>query len=284
MQDRASILLEALPYIRRFHGKTLVLKIGGSVIESPKLLDSICQDVVLLNYVGMKAVLIHGGGPEITREMEKAGKKPKFIEGLRVTDEETMEILHKSLVGKVNKSIVLGLSKHGGRAVGISGIDGNLIRARKIKRGKVELGLVGEIEQIDPSMVNYLISTGYIPVIAPLGVDKTGTSLNLNADTVAAELAIAMKAEKLILLTDVPGVLTEPEKKDSLISHLPVKKAKELIESGTVKGGMVPKLRACIKAVENGAARAHIIDGTIPHALLLEVLTKGGIGTLIEPD
>jgi acetylglutamate kinase len=282
MHKRASVLLEALPYIQRFHGKTLVLKLGGSLIGDPKLLDSICQDVVLLSYVGMKVVLVHGGGSEISQEMEKAGKKPKFVEGLRVTDEETMEILHKSLVGKVNKAIVLGLSKHGGRAVGTSGIDGGLIQAKKLKRGKAELGLVGEVEQINPAIINYLISTGYIPVIAPLGAGKNGTSLNLNADTVTAELAAAMKAEKFILLTNVPGVLKNPKKKSSLISRLTVKEAKRLIKGGTIKGGMVPKVEACVKAVEGGAARTHIIDGTASHALLLEILTKGGIGTMIE--
>ncbi len=282
MHKRASVLLEALPYIQRFHGKTLVLKLGGSLIGDPKLLDSICQDVVLLNYVGMKVVLVHGGGSEISQEMEKAGKKPKFVEGLRVTDEETMEILHKSLVGKVNKSIVLGLSKHGGRAVGTSGIDGGLIQAKKLKRGKAELGLVGEVEQINPAIINYLISTGYIPVIAPLGAGKNGTSLNLNADTVTAELAAAMNAEKFILLTNVPGVLKNSKKKSSLISRLTVKEAKRLIKGNTIKEGMIPKVGACVKAVEGGVARAHIIDGTASHALLLEILTKGGIGTMIE--
>ncbi|MEA1905049.1 MAG: acetylglutamate kinase, partial [Candidatus Hadarchaeota archaeon] len=206
MQDRARVLLEALPYIQRFHGKTLVIKLGGELVEEPKLRDSICQDVVLLNYVGMKPVLVHGGGSEVTQEMQKAGKKPKFIGGLRVTDEATMEILHKSLVGKINKELVLGISKHGGRAVGISGIDGGLIQAKKLKKGRADLGLVGRVERIDPAIIHYLISTECVPVIAPLGVDAKGRSLNVNADMVAAELAVNMKAEKMILLTNVPGV------------------------------------------------------------------------------
>ncbi len=282
MQERARVLLEALPYIQRFHGKILVIKLGGDLVENRELRDSICQDVVLLNYVGMKPVLVHGGGSEITQEMRKAGKKPKFVGGLRVTDEETMEILYKSLVGKINKELVLGISKHGGRAMGISGIDGGLIQAKKLKRGRADLGLVGEVERIDPAIIHYLISTDYIPVITPLGVDAKGRSLNLNADIVAAELAASMRAEKLILLTNVPGVLRKPKDERSLISHLSVKQAKKLIKSGTITEGMIPKVEACIKAVQGGVIRTHIIDGTAPHALLLELLTESGIGTMIE--
>jgi acetylglutamate kinase len=282
MQNRARVLLEALPYIQRFHGKTLVIKLGGGLVEEPKLSGSICQDVVLLNYVGMKPVLVHGGGSEVTQEMQKAGKKPKFIGGLRVTDKETMEILHKSLVGKINKELVLGISKHGGRAEGISGIDGGLIQAKKLKKGRADLGLVGKVERIDPAIIHYLISTECVPVIAPLGVDAKGRSLNVNADMVAAELAANMKAEKLIILTNVPGVLRKPKDKKSLISRLSVKQAKKLIRSGTIKKGMIPKVKACIRATQGGVARAHIIDGTAPHALLLELLTESGIGTMIE--
>ncbi len=278
MEKRASILLEALPYIQRFHGKTLVIKLGGSLIGDPNLIDSVCQDVVMLNFVGMKIVLVHGGGPEVSGEMERAGLKPKFVDGMRFTDDETMEIIHKSLVGKVNKSLVLGISRHGGNVVGTSGIDGGLIRAKKVPK----LGLVGKVEKVNPSVIEYLLNNGYIPVIAPLGVSSDGSSLNLNADAVAGELAAAMKAEKIILLTDVPGVLRDPKKRESLISTLTVKKAVDMKKSGKIKDGMIPKIDACIKAVKSGVKRAHIIEGTTEHSLLLEVLTQGGIGTMIE--
>jgi len=290
LQEPASILLEALPYIRRFHGQTMVIKLGGEVMERKKTLDSLLQDVVLLHYVGMKPVLVHGGGSEITREMKKAGKEPEFVAGLRVTDRETMEILHKYLAGKLNTEIVLGINKHGGRGVGISGIDGKVILARKLRevttpegeRLQVDLGFVGEIERIDPHMVSFLLSNGYIPVLSPLGVDEEGRSLNLNADTVAAELAVVMGARKLIVLTNVKGVLRDPKDESTLISQLTVEEARALLASGVVTGGMIPKLKACIRAVEGGVERAHILQGTMPHALLLELLTDRGAGTMIE--
>lgn len=284
MEERTSVLLEALPYIQRFYGRTLVIKLGGALIEEVDLKDSIYQNLVLLDYVGMKPVVVHGGGAEISRQMEKEGKEAEFIEGLRVTDSETMEILHKSLGGKINKEIVLGLEKHGGLAMGVSGIDGNLVQATKLDGEKGELGLVGEVEKIEPEIIEYLIDKDYIPVIAPMGADREGNSLNLNADTVAAELAAALKAEKLIILTDVPGVLEDPEDEDSLISELTLKEAQNLIDEGIIKGGMIPKVKACLKSVEKGVKRAHIIDGTIPHSLLLELLTESGIGTMIKGD
>jgi acetylglutamate kinase len=289
MQDRAAVLLEALPYIQRFHGKVIVIKLGGSVMEKKRLLESTLRDVVLLNFVGMKAVIVHGGGPEITREMRKLGKQPEFVGGLRVTDKETMDILHKHLVGKINKEIVLYINKHGGRAVGISGMDGNFIVAKKMERvlvpeGEVEvdLGLVGEIEKINPTVVNYLVGTGYVPVIAPVGIDAEGRSLNLNADTVAAEVASVMRAKKFIFLTNVLGVLRDPKDEKTLIPQLTVEEAKKLIQEGVIKKGMIPKVEACIKAIESGVERAHIIKGSEPHALLLEILTESGIGTMIE--
>lgn len=282
MEKRASILLEALPYIQRFYGKTLVIKLGGALIEQEELSDSIYQDLVLLNYVGMKPVVVHGGGSEVSREMEKAGKEPEFVEGLRVTDEETIEILHKSLGGKVNKEIVLGLEKYGGLAMGMSGIDGGLVQAKKLEGEKEKLGFVGDIEKINPEIIEYLLDEDYIPVIAPMGADEKGTSLNLNADTVAAELASSLGAEKLIILTDVPGVLEDPEDESSLISSLSLGDAQKLIENGTVVEGMTPKVEACTKSIEGGVNRSHIIDGTKPHALLLELLTESGIGTMIE--
>lgn len=283
MEERAPILLEALPYIQRFYGKTLVIKLGGTLLEDEELKDSIYQDLVLLNYVGMKPTIVHGGGSEISKEMKKAGKKPEFIEGLRVTDEETMEILHKSLGGKINKEIVLGLSKHGGHAIGVSGVDGGLVQAKKIEgKSGGDLGFVGEVEEINPSIIQYLLDEDYIPVIAPIGADKEGNSLNLNADIVAAELASSLEAEKLILLTDVPGVLEDPNDEDSLISRLTLEEAQKLVENGDIKEGMIPKVQACINCVEGGVGRAHIINGEAPHSLLLELLTEGGIGTMIE--
>ncbi len=291
MQERANVLLEALPYIQRFHGKTIVVKIGGSIMGNEKLLDLMLQDVVLLSYVGMKTVLVHGGGPEITEEMRKLGKAPKFVHGLRVTDEETMEILHEQLAGKINKEIVLSISKHGGRAVGIAGMDGNFIRAKKMqyktttrsgREVEVDLGLVGEVEEINPTVINYLVGTGYIPVIAPIGVDTEGHSLNINADIVAAELAVAVHAKKLVLITDVPGVLRDPKDEKSVIPVLTLTEAQRLLSEKVIRGGMIPKLEACIKAVQNGVERAHILHGAMPHALLLEILTEKGVGTMIE--
>lgn len=280
MEEKTSVLLEALPYIQRFHGKVLVIKLSGGLIEEEEIRNTIYQDLVLLSYVGMKPVVIHGGGSEVSKEMKKEGKTPEFIEGLRVTDEETIEILHKSLGGKINKEIVLGLEKNGGLALGISGIDGNLVQAKKI--GGEELGFVGEIEKINPELINYLTEKDYIPVIAPIGTDQNGNSLNLNADTVAAELASALNAEKLILLTDVPGVLEDPEDEDTLISKLSVKEAEELIESEKITEGMIPKVKACINSTNSGVNRTHIIDGSKSHTLLLELLTESGIGTMIE--
>jgi acetylglutamate kinase len=239
----------------------------------------------------MRIVIVHGGGPEVSEEMRKLGKKPKFIEGLRVTDEETMEILHEQLAGKVNKEIVLGLNKHGARAVGISGVDGNFIRARKLlyktttskgKEVEVDLGFVGEVEQINPTVINYLVGTGYIPVIAPIGIDSEGHSLNINADTVAAELAAAIHAKKLILLTNVAGVMRDPSDEKTLISQLTPEEAQKLIQEGVIKKGMIPKVEACVRAVQAGVERAHILKGTMPHALLLEILTESGVGTMIE--
>lgn len=291
MKDRASVLLEALPYIQRFHGKVIIIKIGGSVLGEEKMLDTLLQDVVLLNLFGMKVVVVHGGGPEISEEMRKLKIKPKFIEGLRVTDEKTMEILHEQLAGKINKQIVLGINHHGGKAFGISGMDGNLIRARKLiyktttskgEEVEVDLGLVGEVEKIDPAIIHNLIRGSCIPVITPIGVDAEGRSLNINADTTAAKLAEAMRAKKLILLTDVVGVMRDPNDEKTLISVLTVDEAQKLIQDGVIKKGMIPKVDACLKAIQGGVERCHILKGEMPHALLLEILTESGIGTMLE--
>jgi len=291
MPERAKIWLEALPYIQRFHGKAIVVKIGGGVLGEEKMLDTLLQDVVLLNLFGMKIVVVHGGGPEISEEMHKLGIKPKFIEGLRVTDEKTMEILHEQLAGKINTQIVLGINHHGGKAFGVSGMDGTLIRARKLiykmttskgKEVEVDLGLVGEVEKIDPTIIHSLIKGGCIPVITPIGVDAEGRSLNINADTAAAELAGAMHAKKLVLLTDVVGVMRDPNDEKTLISVLTVDEAQKLIQDGVIKKGMIPKVEACLKAIQSGVERCHILKGTMPHVLLLEILTESGVGTMIE--
>lgn len=291
MQDRAKIMLEALPFIQEFHGKTIVIKLGGSILGEEDRLDSLLKDVVLLNLFGMKTMIVHGGGPEISEEMRKMKIKPKFIEGLRVTDERTMEILHEQLAGKINKQIVLGINQYGGKAFGISGMDGNLIRAHKLiyktttskgKEVEVDLGFVGEVEKIDPTIITGLVKSGCIPVIAPIGIDTEGHSLNINADTVAAELATVIHAKKLILLTDVVGVMRDPNDEKSLISNLTPDEAQKLTQDGVIKKGMIPKVEACLKAISGGVDRCHILKGTTPHVLLLEILTESGVGTMIE--
>lgn len=291
MQDRAKIMLEALPFIQEFHGKTIVIKLGGSILGEEDRLDSLLKDVVLLNLFGMKTMIVHGGGPEISEEMRKMKIKPKFIEGLRVTDERTMEILHEQLAGKINKQIVLGINQYGGKAFGISGMDGNLIRAHKLiyktttskgKEVEVDLGFVGEVEKIDPTIITGLVKSGCIPVIAPIGIDTEGHSLNINADTVAAELATVIHAKKLILLTDVVGVMRDPNDEKSLISNLTPDEAQKLTQEGVIKKGMIPKVEACLKAISGGVDRCHILKGTTPHVLLLEILTESGVGTMIE--
>ncbi len=290
MQDRAKILLEALPYIQQFHDKTIVVKAGGRVIGNDEMLNSLLQDVVLLSFFGMRIVVVHGGGPEISDEMRKGGIKPKFIEGLRVTDEKTMEILHEQLAGKINKQIVLGINQFGGKAFGITGMDGNLIRARKFvyktitSKGKeieVDLGLVGEVEKIDPAIINNLIKAGCIPVIAPIGIDSEGHSLNINADTAAAELAGALRGKKMVLITDVIGVMRDPNDEKTLISVLTAEEAQKLIQEGVIKKGMIPKVESCLKALQSGVERCHIINGNTSHVLLLEILTETGVGTMI---
>jgi acetylglutamate kinase len=283
-------LTEARPYIQEFHGKTILIKIGGRVLGNEKALDSLLSDIVLLHLLGMKIVVVHGGGPEISEEMRKLGIKPKFIEGLRVTDEQTMEILYEQLAGKINKQIVRVINLHGGKAWGATGMDGKLIRARKLtykattskgKEVEIDLGLVGEVEKIDPTGIHSLIKSGCIPVIAPIGVDSEGRSLNINADAVAADLAIALKAKKLVLLTDVVGVLREPGDEKSLISTLTVEEAQRLIRGGVIKKGMIPKVEACLKALQGGVERCHILSGTLEHALLIEILTNSGAGTML---
>ncbi len=286
--QKAEVLIEALPYIRKFYGKTFVIKYGGAAQKDEALKDAFAKDIVLLKYIGINTVVVHGGGPKISETMRKMGKTPTFVHGQRVTDEETMDIVEMVLGGLVNKGIVATINQQGGRAVGLTGKDGNLIKAhrKKIKKKSekdktdeiIDLGLVGEVQEVNPEIVEQLDRSGFIPVIAPVGVSKEGETLNINADYVASALASALKAEKLILLTDVDGVKSSDGKK---ISTLKKKKAEELIKSGVIKEGMIPKVHACLDALKAGVKKTHIIDGRVPHCLLLEIFTEEGVGTEI---
>jgi len=283
---KAQILAEALPYIRRFHGKTIVVKYGGNAMTDEKLKHSFARDVVLLKLVGMDPVVVHGGGPQIDEMLKRVGKKGEFIQGMRVTDSETMDVVEMVLGGLVNKDIVNLINQHGGRAVGLTGTDGGLIRAKKmLVRGNddsgelIDIGQVGEVESIDPEIVHSLHTHDFIPVIAPLGVGKKGETYNINADLVAGKVAEILKAEKLIVLTNTPGVL---DKNGNLLTGLTARKIDELFADGTISGGMLPKISSALDAVKNGVNTCHIIDGRVEHALLLEVLTDEGVGTLIR--
>jgi acetylglutamate kinase len=280
---RAEILMEALPYIRAFQGKTMVIKYGGAAMEQADLKEQFAKDVLLLRLVGIRPVIVHGGGPQIGALMKRLGKEPEFVGGMRVTDEQTMEIVEMVLVGRINKEIVGLINLHGGRAVGLSGKDGNLIRARKrlhrLPNGETaDIGLVGEVEAVSPEAIRLLEENGFIPVIAPVGVGAGGETYNINADLVAGDLAAALLAEKLIHLTDVQGIKGEDGK---LISTLTKRDAERLIKVGVIEGGMLPKVESSLRALSGGAQKAHIIDGRVPHAILLEVLTREGIGTEI---
>ena len=283
----APVLAEALPYIQHFHGRTIVIKYGGNAMTYEALKRSFARDVVLMKLVGMNPVVVHGGGPQIGQLLERIGKKSEFVEGLRVTDSETIDVVEMVLGGLVNKNIVALINAHGGRAVGLSGKDGELIRARKLvlrKEGAtddedtVELGYVGEIESINPAVVDTLDEGDFIPVIAPIGVGEDGKTYNINADTVAGKLAVTLGAEKLILLTNTPGVL---DQRDELLTGLSESQVEELIQEGVISGGMLPKVRCALDAVSGGVRTATISDGRVPHATLLETLTDQGIGTQI---
>lgn len=283
--SKAEVLTEALPYIKKFYGKTFVIKYGGSAQIKDDLKDAFAKDIVILNFIGIRTTIIHGGGPKISSLMEQLGKKPKFVEGHRVTDPETMDIVEMVLGGLINKEIVSLINKHGGKAIGLSGKDGFLIKAKKktikktsTKEEIIDLGLVGEVSEIDPNVIFSLEQEGFIPVIAPIGISDKGETLNINADSVASSIASALKAEKLILITDVPGLL---DKKGKIITSIKKNKITQLIADGIIKGGMLPKVQACIKALDSGVSKTHIIDGNIPHCLLLEIFTKEGIGTEI---
>ena len=286
--EKANILIESLPYIRKFFKKTFVIKYGGAAMVEPALKDAFAQDVVLLNFIGIKPVIVHGGGPKISSIMEKMGKKPAFVKGLRVTDEDTMEIVEMVLGGLINKEIVTLINSHGGSAIGLTGKDGKLIKARKKSIQKVspetgvpeiiDLGLVGEVEQIDPRVIYSLQNEGLIPVIAPVGANSENITLNINADYVAAAIASALKADKLVLLTDISGIMDD---NNSLITSLKANDVFRLEGEGVISGGMIPKVSACVESLNNGVSKAHIIDGRILHALLLEIFTQEGVGTEI---
>lgn len=282
---KAEVLMEALPYIRRFYGKTFVVKCTGSLMLDEELKGSFAQDIVLLKYVGINPVVVHGGGPQITEMMEKMGTRAVFVRGMRVTTEEMMDIVEMVLVGKINKEIVNLINQHGGMAVGLSGKDGGLIRAQKMSvrvssdgetNEIVDIGLVGEIVGINPAVINSLDENKFIPVIAPIGVGEKGETYNINADLVAGQIAEALGAEKLILLTDVEAV---KDKKGELLSTLKINQARKLIQEGVVAGGMIPKVECCIEALKGGVGKTHIIDGRVKHAVLLEIFTKEGVGT-----
>lgn len=280
---RAEILLEALPYIREFRGKTVVIKYGGAAMEETDLKGSFALDVILLRLVGINPVIVHGGGPQIGALMKRLGKEPRFVGGMRVTDAETMEIVEMVLVGRINKEIVALINHHGGRAVGLSGKDAGLIRARRrphrLPDGEeVDIGLVGEVEAIDPEPIRLLEEHGFVPVIAPVGVGPAGESYNINADLVAGEVAAALRAEKLIHLTDVQGILDEQGRLRSTLSG---REAEQLVKAGVIEGGMLPKVESALRALQGGATKAHIIDGRQPHAILLELFTREGVGTEI---
>ncbi|MDD6218021.1 MAG: acetylglutamate kinase [Selenomonadaceae bacterium] len=289
-EKKAGTLIEALPYIQEFYGKTIVIKYGGNAMINDDLKNKVMEDVSLMKYIGMRPVIVHGGGPDITQFLKKVGKQSDFISGLRVTDEETVEIAEMVLDGKVNSDIVNLLNHRGVRAVGLSGKDAGLIRASKKlatvydgdgHKESVDIGYVGQVDSIDAKILVDLIANDYIPVIAPIGVGEDGESYNINADYVAAEIAGALKAEKLLLLTDTEGVYKDFEDKDTFISSLTADEAREYIKNGVISGGMIPKIEACLKSLESGTNKIHIIDGRQPHSIILELLTSEGIGTQV---
>ncbi|HHV71997.1 MAG TPA: acetylglutamate kinase [Clostridia bacterium] len=276
--EKASVLIEALPYMRKFFGKTFVIKYGGSAMTDPQRKKGVILDIILLKYIGINPILVHGGGPQLTEMLKRLGKKANFVNGLRVTDRETMEVAEMVLAGKVNKDIVALINQNGGKAVGISGKDGQTIMA---KQADGNLGLVGEVTEIDTKLLKLLSNEGYIPVISSIGVGEDGETYNINADYVAGQVAAALQAEKLIILTDVRGVWLDKNDPDSFLPVLNRARAQELIEQNIIDGGMIPKVNACLQALDGGVASAHLLDGRPPHSLLLEIFTDGGVGTMI---
>lgn len=279
----SDVLVQAMPYFKQWVGKTVVVKYGGNAMLNEDLKQAVMKDIVLLNTIGVKVVLVHGGGPEINKMLERVGKESKFINGLRYTDKETMEIVQMVLTGKLNKAIVGILLQEGGRAVGISGVDSGLLRAKKINRDGKDLGFVGEVTKVHPEIINDLLEKDFIPVISTVAIGETGDQslYNINADTAAAKIAVALKAEKFVQLTNVAGVLKDVNDPKSLITRIPMPTVPQLIENGTIAGGMIPKVECCMIALKGGVPRTHIIDGRVPHSLLIEMFSDRGIGTMI---
>jgi acetylglutamate kinase len=278
---RVRILSEALPYIQEFSGRTVVIKYGGAAMKNSNLKDKVIRDIVFLSCVGIKPVVVHGGGPEINSWLGKLNIEPQFKDGLRVTDAPTMDVVEMVLVGRVNKELVSLINNEGGLAVGLCGKDGNMIQARPVDQEGI--GFVGEVTSVDPKLVESLVNSGYVPIISSVAADENGQAYNINADTVAGELAAALGAEKMILLTDTPGILQDYHDPSTLLTRLSIQKARQLIEEGIVSGGMIPKVTCCVRSLAQGVKAAHIIDGRIPHALLLEIFTNDGIGSMITP-
>lgn len=276
---RVRVLSEALPYIQKFAGRTVVVKYGGAAMKDSSLKDKVIRDIVFMSCVGVRPVVVHGGGPEINNWLGKLNIEPQFKDGLRVTDADTMDVVEMVLVGRVNKELVSLISRAGGKAVGLCGKDGNLIEARPV--GKEGVGFVGEVTAVDPDIISTLVAQGYVPVISSVAADENGQAHNINADTVAGEIAAALNAEKLILLTDTAGILQDYKDPSTLINHLDIQQARELIDEGVVAGGMIPKVNCCVRSLAQGVRAAHILDGRVPHALLLEIFSDQGIGSMI---
>lgn len=285
LSEKAGMLIQALPYIQEFNKKTIVIKYGGNAMTKPSLKDAVIKDIVLLSLVGINIVVVHGGGPEISEMLKKINKESRFIDGLRYTDEETMDIVQQVLCGKVNKDLVALIDSVGGKAIGLCGIDGGMMRAIKMNQDGKDYGLVGEIVEISPDVIHATTEKGYIPVISGIaqGVDENPV-YNVNADTAAAKIAVALGAVKLILLTDVRGIMEDLRDENSLVSRISLSDVGELKKKGIIKGGMIPKVDCCVEALEGGVERTHIIDGRIPHSLLIEILSDEGIGTMLTAD
>jgi acetylglutamate kinase len=279
LMSRVEVLSEALPYIQQFAGRTIVVKYGGAAMKDSNLKDQVMRDIVLLSFVGVRPVIVHGGGPEINTWLGKLGIEAQFKNGLRVTDAATMEVVEMVLVGRVNKEIVSLINQAGGSAVGLCGKDANLIMARP--QGDEGIGFVGEVSSVKIKIIESLVNSGYIPVISSVAADETGQAYNINADTVAGEIAAALGAEKLILLTDTAGILEDYHNPDTLIAKLDIQEARQLIDSGIVSGGMIPKVNCCVRSLAQGVRAAHILDGRVPHSLLQEIFTDTGVGTMI---
>jgi len=280
--NKAKVLIEAIPYIQSFRGKTVVVKYGGSAMVDSKIKEMMMQDIALFKLIGVNIVLVHGGGPFINKMLDRMSIEPKFIEGLRVTDSDTMEVVEMVLSGKINKEIVNDIQKLGLKATGISGKDGMTLRAEKLMKNGLDLGYVGSIVDVDTGLIDSLLDSGQIPVVAPVGRDSEGNTYNINADYAAVSIAAALKAQKLVFVTDVRGVMEDVENPDSLISLMSVEQAKDKIEEGIISGGMIPKVECCIDAVESGVETVHIIDGRVEHSMLLEIFTQDGIGTMFK--